>query len=201
MALLPRDTAAQKRVLLGVLPLLAAFGYYYVLHAPRATEAAALETRVEKLTQQNGAMRTVVARYGADLPQRLAVYEENVRLLERLIPHREDVPRLIYQITENAMSSGVELAVIRPGSEEAGDFYTRQTFELQVLGEYHGVADYLTSIGSLGRIVRPHDIKLSVETPRPNGDASPMLRAIFRIEVYVMPDLVDAQSARPHEST
>jgi type IV pilus assembly protein PilO len=201
MALLPRDMAAQKRLLLGVLPLLAAFGYFYFLHSPRAAEAAALETRVEKLTQQNSAMRAVVARYGTDLPQRLAVYEENVRLLERLIPHREDVPRLIYQITENAMSSGVELAVIRPGSEEVGDFYSRQTFELQVLGEYHSVADYLTSIGSLGRIVRSHDIKLSVETPRPNGEASPTLRAIFRIEVYVMPDPIDAVSARTHEST
>jgi type IV pilus assembly protein PilO len=201
MALLPRDTATQKRILLGLLPLLAAFGYYYFLHAPRATEASALEARVETLSQQNDAVRGVVARYGADLPQRLAVYEENVRLLERLIPSREDVPRLIYQITENAMTSGVELAVIRPGSEEPGDYYTRQTFELQVLGEYHSVADYLTSIASLGRIVRPHDMVLSVETPTPNGEGSPMLRAIFRIEVYVMPDPVDAETARSHEST
>jgi type IV pilus assembly protein PilO len=201
MALLPKDAKAQKQLLLGLLPLAMAFGYYYFLHTPRAEEAARLETRVEKLSQQNTAMRAVVARFGTDLPQRLAMYQEHVRMLEQLIPHREDVPRLIYQITENAMSNGVELAVIRPGSEQAGDFYSRQTFELQVLGEYHGIADYLTSIGSLGRIVRSHDVKMSVETPRPDGEKSPTLRAIFRIEVFVMPDPMDAEIARANAST
>jgi hypothetical protein len=122
-----------------------------------------------------------------------------VRQLEQLIPHREDVPRLIYQITERAMDSGVELAVIRPGSEEAGDFYSRQTFELQVLGEYHSIAEYLTAIGSLSRIVRPHELKLSVETPRPDGEKSPTLRAAFRIEVYVMPDAAIESTTEPRE--
>jgi type IV pilus assembly protein PilO len=201
MALLPKDPKKQKQVLLFLLPLAAAFGYYYVIHTPKAEEVTSLEARVTKLNQQNDAMKVVVARFGTDLPRRLAVYQEHMRVLEQLIPHREDVPRLIYQITENAMSSGVELAVIRPGSEEAGDFYSRQTFELQVLGEYHNVADYLTAIGSLGRIVRPHELKLSVETPRPDGEKSPTLRAIFRIEVYVMPDPLDVAPERPNATT
>jgi type IV pilus assembly protein PilO len=201
MALLPKDSRKQQQILLGILPLALAFGYYYFLHTPKAEEVAQVQQRVERLHQQNDALRIVVGRFGTDLPRRLAVYQEHVRMLEQLIPHREDVPRLIYQITENALASGVELAVIRPGSEEAGDFYTRQTFELQVLGPYHAIADYLTAIGSLGRIVRPHDLKLSVETPRPDGEASPTLRAIFRIEVYVMPDPMDLGLERNNAST
>jgi type IV pilus assembly protein PilO len=203
MALLPQDPKTQKLILLGILPLAAAFGYYHFLHTPRASEADVLEARVEKLAAQNDAMRAIVARFGADLPRRLAIYQEHVRHLEQLIPHREDVPRLIYQITERAMDSNVELAVIRPGTEQAGDFYTRQTFELQVVGEYHDIAGYLTAIGSLSRIVRPHELKLTVETPRPDGESSPKLRAAFRIEVYVMPDAVESetQPARTNAST
>lgn len=203
MALLPQDPKKQKLILLGILPLAAAFGYYHFLHTPRASEAEVLEARVEKLAAQNDAMRAIVARFGADLPRRLAIYQEHVRHLEQLIPHREDVPRLIYQITERAMDSNVELAVIRPGTEQAGEFYTRQTFELQVVGEYHNIAEYLTAIGSLSRIVRPHELKLTVETPRPDGESSPKLRASFRIEVYVMPDAenVDVEPARTNAST
>jgi type IV pilus assembly protein PilO len=203
MALLPQDPKKQKLLLLGILPLALAFAYYHFLHTPRAAEAERLEARVEMLAAQNDAMRAVVARFGTDLPRRLAIYQEHVRHLEQLIPHREDVPRLIYQITERALENGVELAVIRPGTEEAGEFYSRQTFELQVLGEYHSIGEYLTAIGSLSRIVRPHELKLSVETPRPDGEKSPTLRAAFRIEVYVMPEptSTDTEPARTNAST
>jgi Tfp pilus assembly protein PilO len=201
MALLPKDPKKQKQVLFLVLPLALAFGYYYWVHPPRAEQVQALETRVERLDRQNDAMRVVVARFGADLPRRLAIYQEHVRTLEQLIPRREDVPRLIYQITERALETGVELALIRPGQEQAGTFYSQQTFELHVLGEYHDVAEYLTAIGSLNRIVRPYDMVLRLDNQRPDGDKSPTLRAGFRIEVYVMPDPVGSDTARSHAST
>jgi type IV pilus assembly protein PilO len=201
MTLLSRASTKQKQILLGVLPLVLAFGYYFWIQTPNAERAANLEQRVERLTQQNDGLRVVVSRFGPDLQRRIAVYQEHVRVLEQLIPYREDVPRLIYQITENALGNGVELAVIRPGAEQPAEFYTRQTFELQVVGEYHSIAEYLTSIGSLGRIVRPHDLKLSVESAKPDGEGSPALRAIFRIEVYVMPDHTDVATERTNAST
>jgi Tfp pilus assembly protein PilO len=201
MALLPKDPQKQKQVLLGILPLAAAFGYYFGLHPARAEEVQVLETRVERLATQNDAMRVVVARFGADLPRRIAIYQEHVRLLEQLIPRREDVPRLIYQITERALETNVDLALIRPGAEQPGDFYSQQTFELHVLGAYHDIAEYLTAIGSLGRIVRPYEMMLKIEPPAPDGSKSPTLRAGFRIEVYVMPDPTAPDTARAHAST
>ena len=94
---------------------------------------------------------------------------------------------LINQITARAGDHRVELAALNPAPEEAGEFYSRQTYELQVLGSYHGIAEYLTAIGSLPRIVRSSEFRLNVETPDPRGGA-PTLRAIFRIETFIMPD-------------
>jgi Tfp pilus assembly protein PilO len=93
---------------------------------------------------------------------------------------------LINQITARAGDHDVELAALNPTPEEAGEFYSRQTYELHVLGNYHGIAEYLTAIGSLPRIVRSSQLKLNVETPNPRG--APMLRAVFRIETFIMPD-------------
>src|SRR5688572_20175006 len=187
MALLPQDSQKQKMLLLGLLPIVLAFLYYNFYHTPRAEQLELDTTALEEITMKNDAARAAQAQYGRDLPRRLAIYEEHIKQLETLTPRREDVPVLINQITARAGDHDVELAALNPAPEEAGEFYSRQTYELQVLGNYHGIAEYLTAIGSLPRIVRSRDFKLSVETPDPRGNA-PMLRAIFRIETFIMPD-------------
>lgn len=188
MALLPQDPQKQKLVLLGLLPILIAFGYYYFYHTKRAVEATTLQDNIDRLEVSNAGMRAVVARYGQDLEQRLAVYQAHVGQLEELIPRREDVPVLISQITSRAQEIGVELAALNPSAEEAGDFYSRQTYELQVLGDYHSIGEYVTAIGSLPRIVKSTEMKLNVQNPATEAGASPQLRAIFRIETYIVPD-------------
>ncbi|HEX6308066.1 MAG TPA: type 4a pilus biogenesis protein PilO [Longimicrobiales bacterium] len=188
MALLPQDPQKQKLVLLGLLPLLIAVGYYYFYHSKRVAEATTLQDDVERLEISNAGMRQIVSRYGPDLQQRLAVYQAHISQLEDLIPRREDVPVLISQITARAHELGVELAAFNPAAEQAGEFYSHQTYELQVLGDYHSIGEYLTAIGSLPRIVRASEVKLSTDKPAADPGDAPMLRAIFRIETYIVPD-------------
>lgn len=192
MALLPQDPQKQKMLLAGLMPLLLAFAYYQYYHGRRATEAEELQANVERLETSNAAMRTIVGRYGQDLQQRLAIYQAHVGQLEALIPRREDVPVLISQITERAHGLGVELAALNPSAEEAGEFYSRQSYELQVLGDYHSIGEYLAAIGSLPRIVKSTDFKVSVDQPATEAGASPRLRAMFRIETFIVPDAATA---------
>jgi type IV pilus assembly protein PilO len=188
MGLLPKDPQKQKKILVGVLPIVVAVMYWNFLYVPKTLEIEELEARVETVEASNNSMRVIVARFGTDLPRRLAIFEEHVRQLEELIPRSEDVPVLIHQITQRAYDTGVELALIRPGEEQKGEHYALQTFELQVVGEYHDIGSYLTSIGSLGRIVRPFDLSMAIESTLPRSrDGAPKLRASFRIETYVMP--------------
>ncbi|HEX6135793.1 MAG TPA: type 4a pilus biogenesis protein PilO [Longimicrobiales bacterium] len=190
MALLPQDPQKQKLVLLGLLPLLIAVGYYYFYHSKRTVEATTLQDNIERLEISNAGMRQIVSRYGADLQQRLAVYQAHISQLEDLIPRREDVPVLISQITARAQELGVELAAFNPSAEQAGEFYSHQSYELQVLGDYHSIGEYLTAIGSLPRIVRASEVKLNTDRPAAEPGEPPVLRAIFRIETYIVPDAV-----------
>jgi type IV pilus assembly protein PilO len=188
MALLPQDPQKQKLVLLGLLPILIAFGYYYFYHTKRSEEAATLQDNVDRLEVSNAGLRQIVGRYGPDFQQRLAMYEAHVSQLEELIPRREDVPVLISQITSRALDVNVELAALNPAAEEAGDFYSRQAYDLQVLGDYHSIGEYLTAIGSLPRIVKPSGLTLAVERPATEPGQAPRLRATFRIETFIVPD-------------
>lgn len=197
MALLPQDPAKQKQLLIGMVPLILAVLYYQFYHTPRALEAEEIEIHVEDLTAKNRAAQTIVATHGDDLPRRLAIYEANINQLEELIPRRADVPILIDRVTEQAQRFGIQLTSLQPMSEEAGEHYSQQVYELQVLGDYHTIAEYLTAIGSLPQMVRSRAVRLTVESPDEVGNEVPELRAIFEIETFVMqttpPDTVISQ--------
>jgi type IV pilus assembly protein PilO len=147
-----------------------------------------MQDDIDRLEVSNAGMRQIVSRYGPEFHQRLAVYQAHVGQLEELIPRREDVPVLISQITARAQEIGVELAGLNPSAEVAGAFYSSQSYELQVLGDYHSLGEYLTAIGSLPRIVRSSEVKVTVHTPAAAAGESPILRAIFRIETFIVPD-------------
>lgn len=192
-----RDPQVQKKAMLLLVPLAVAVTYHQVYYTERMGQIEELEVRVESLETQNNMMRAIVARYGTDMERRLAIFREHLGQLEQLIPSREDVPHLINQITEVAGGSGVELTVLRPGGETPGDHYSKQTYELEVSGDYHSVAEYLTFIGSLPRIVRSADLHL-LRTEDSTSGGAPRLRARFRIDTYVMP-APGEEPARPTE--
>lgn len=187
MPLLPKDPKKQVYVLVGLIPLVLAFLYYQFYHTKRVVEVEAIAEQVEILESQNAAAQAIVASYGTDLPRRLAIYEEHIHQLEQLLPRREDVPMLIDLITERAQILGVQLTALNPSLEEPGEFYSRQSYELRVVGDYHSVGEYLTAIGSLPRIVRSDKLTLSLEDAPPNRDGRPQLRAAFVIQTYIMP--------------
>lgn len=187
MALLPKDQKKQVKILIGLIPVALAFLYYQFYHTGRVTEVDELSSHVESLVAANAASQAIVASYGTDLPRRLGIFQEHIRQLEELIPRREDVPMLIDLITEQAQILDVELTALNPSVEEPGEFYSRQSYELRVVGDYHSIGEYLTAIGSLPRIVRSTAIALSVADPRPGASGPPQLQASFRIQTYIMP--------------
>jgi type IV pilus assembly protein PilO len=202
MALLPKDPKAQRQILIALIPVVLAAGYYQFVYTGRATRIEALEAEVSDMKTRNDAMAAIVARYGTDLPQRLAIYEEHVKRLEQLIPRREDVPLLISRITQSAHSLGVELAGLNPSGETPGEHYSSASYELQVLGDYHRIGEYLTSIASLDRIIRPARVLLNVEGAQPAGpQENPLLRARFRIETYISPTPGEGTAAAAGSTT
>lgn len=154
MALLPQDPAKQKRILLGMLPLVLAGVFYYVVHSPKRDELDRMQTRLETLEQKNATARAIVAQDGGDaLRQRLALYQANMEQLEQLIPSRAEVPELLRAITVEAQRNNVELVSMSPIGEEAGSYYMRQRYDLAIRGGYHEIGSFMSVLGSLPRIV------------------------------------------------
>ncbi len=77
---------------------------------------------------------------------------------------------------------------IRPRASEAGaGFYTKQTWDLGVIGEYHDVGRFLARVASLPRIIKPTNVQVG---PAPQSRATRGMEAplevSLRIETFVL---------------
>ena len=193
----PTDPVQRNWMLggLAILALIIPFRMYIL--APRQAENTQLQAEVETLEVQNRRASVLSAQGGGDLEQRMALYERHVAKLEELIPGVEEVATLADEIAGQARVTGIEIDRMVPEPREPGVYYDRSSYEMAVIGEYHGVARFLTRVASLSRIVTPVevDVQLFPQAQRFPEMESPVL-ATFRIETYVLPDPASAPTAQ-----
>ena len=190
---LPSDPAQQKRLLIGLAPLLLLFAYWYFVHDGRKIELEAMKTRVANIEAMNASarMRSTQSR---QLEERLEQFERHIDRLEDLVPRGEEVSQILNQINQRAEEVGVGVSRFTPGQTSAGALYNRRTFEMTVVGSYHNIARFLSEIGSLPRIITPRELSVVPSNAR-TRDSGQALEASFVIETYVLPD------ARPAPTT
>ena len=188
MALVPEEPYKRNGLLIVLVALAGAYFFYDYWYVPEAEEIEQLEERLEALEDQNRQAQVLAARGEDELEERLMAYERHVNRLEQLIPESEELPGLLNAWAMEARSAPVDLARIRPESPREEDHYTMQSYDMAVVGDYHGVGRYLTALASLPRIVRPSEVQIfpfTGEAPL-DGLAAPV-EAHFRVETYVIP--------------
>ena len=76
------------------------------------------------------------------------------------LPEKKDIDELLSQFNDIGKKSGLEINKVVPGSESAGQFYTRIPVQMSVTGNYHEIAMFLQEISNMRRIVNVQGIKL-----------------------------------------
>ena len=187
MALIPDDPKQKNALVVGLLFVVGLYLVNTYWRKDRLVEVVQGESRLEALENSNRSAEIIAARGGTALQERMAVYERHIAQLEALIPREEQVASLVNDLTLLARDLGVELDLIRPEPSEPSDFYTKHTFSLRVVGEYHDVSRYLTRVASLERIVTPIDLALSLfAAPDRFREYESPVQAEFRIQTYVI---------------
>jgi len=191
----PTDPKQRNWMLGGILVLALIYPVATYVIGPRNEANQGVRDRLETLETQNRRASVLAAQGGGDLEERMALYERHVSRLEELIPAAEEVAILADDIANQARARGIELQRMVPEPRQPGGFYDRTSYNMAVVGEYHGVARFLTDIASLSRIVTPIELDVrpfAQPTLFPNMQ-SPVL-ASFRIETYVLPGPQSANS-------
>ena len=183
----------REKNLLGIaaLAVMAAGAYWYFLHRPKAIELAETRTRVERLQTENDRAKAEVAKgRPEEIRAQLAQYSQNLALIRTLVPTSNEVPALLEQVSTAARRVGLDLAAVTPQPVIKGDRYDTYRYSIDIAGNYHDLATFLTNVGSLTRIVAPLNLQLTQPSnpaaakARAQKDAS-VVDARFLIQTYV----------------
>ena len=183
MRLLPAESRPRSAILAAALALCSAYSVHHYVYAPVKREADAARLRLAELQDRSQRAETTAGDGAAALERRLALYEDHVARLEKLIPADNEVSALLEAISAEERRAGVNVAVMRPEPPELGEFYKRRSYELQVEGGYHEVGTFMTAIASLERVVASTDVSITPASP-PGLEGGGQVVANFWIRTY-----------------
>lgn len=81
--------------------------------------------------------------------------------LLRQLPSDTEVPGLLEDISRAGSVGGLQFEEIRLLPEEAQPFYLELPIQITVVGDYHGLATFVSAVSALPRIVTLHDFSLA----------------------------------------
>jgi type IV pilus assembly protein PilO len=96
------------------------------------------------------------------LKQQLAQMEQVLQQMLRQLPSKTEMPDLIVDISQTALSSGLTNELFQPGPESPKEFYVEKPIALRMVGSYHQFGAFVSGVASLPRVVilTMHDISL-----------------------------------------
>lgn len=186
MAILPQDQRQQAMLLVIILALAAGALYYNFVYRSGAAELVTLTDRVEDLETQN---QLAEARVGnlQQLRDRITQAEVQFELVQRLVPSDEEVAAIYEAIATQSQALDLRLINVEPSLPEPADsgaYFMRQEWQMEVEGEYHALAEFLTRVASFDRIVRPRVTQVTPTAETPSGRQ--LVQSSFGLETYVL---------------
>jgi len=81
------------------------------------------------------------------------------------LPSKTEVPGLLEDISETGVANGLEFKLFDPQAEVQRDFYAELPIRISVVGNYHQLAQFVSDVAALSRIVTLHDFEMFLAKP------------------------------------
>ena len=193
MANFPPSNPRDRNLLVIAVLFLALVGVYaYMVYMPKNAELALLEERIESLQTLNDKAKREMAKGSADeLRAQAAQYRANLDLMRQLVPTGNEVPALLEQVSTAARRVGLDISEVNPEPVIAGEQFDTYRYQINVIGDYHALAEFLANVGSLTRIVAPINVNVStMQNARAGKGARASKKDValelkFQIQTYV----------------
>ena len=145
-------------ILVGFLILFLA---YFLLIKGKREELQGLEQKESSLRQEFEKEQGDAANL-EPLKQQLAQMEQVLQQMLRQLPSKTEMPDLIVDVSQTALSSGLANELFQPGPESPKEFYAEKPIALRMVGSYHQFGAFVSGVASLPRVVilTMHDIQL-----------------------------------------
>ena len=123
-------------------------------------QRAEVEEQELRVTFENKQRKA--ANYDAYKAQ-LAQIEQSFGTMLRQLPGETEIPSLIVDISQTGLAAGLQEKLFQPQAEIPRDFYAEKPIKIRLSGGYHEMANFVSGIAALPRIVTLHDINITPE--------------------------------------
>jgi type IV pilus assembly protein PilO len=93
----------------------------------------------------------------------LSQIEQSFGTMLRQLPGETEIPSLIVDVSQTGLASGLREKLFQPQPEIPRDFYAEKPIKIRLSGGYHEIANFVSGVAALPRIVTLHDINITPE--------------------------------------
>ena len=167
----PKSVKTFFTAILVIVILLA--GWYFLV-SDKQDELAQAQQKEVQLKQEFSDKQAKVVNLQA-LKVQLQQMSDMLQQMLRQLPSKTEMPELLVDISQTALSAGLETELFQPGAEIPKEFYAEKPIALRMIGTYHQFGTFISGVASLPRVVilTMHDVSLHPEQAQAAGKNGP----------------------------
>ncbi len=147
-----------------VFVLVLGLGVYWTIIEDKAPQLKRVQDEEQTLRITFENKQRKAANYDAYKAQ-LAQMEQSFGTMLRQLPGKTEIPSLIVDISQTGLAAGLQEKLFQPQGEITRDFYAEKPITISLSGGYHEIANFVSGVASLPRIVTLHDINITPDDP------------------------------------
>ncbi|MEQ9563563.1 MAG: type 4a pilus biogenesis protein PilO [Woeseiaceae bacterium] len=145
-----------------VFVLVLGLGTYWIILEDKLPELKREQQTEQDLRVTFENKQRKAANYDAYKAQ-LAQMEQSFGTMLRQLPGETEIPSLIVDISQTGLAAGLQEKLFQPQSEIPKDFYAEKPIKIVLSGGYHEIANFVSGVAALPRIVTLHNIIITPE--------------------------------------
>ncbi len=145
-----------------VFAMVVGLGIFWTIVENKAPQLARAQDDEQTLRVTFKNKQKKAANYDAYKAQ-LAQMQQSFGTMLRQLPGKTEIPSLIVDISQTGLAAGLQEKLFQPQSEIPKDFYAEKPIKIRLSGGYHEIANFVSGIAALPRIVTLHDINITPE--------------------------------------
>lgn len=135
-------------------------GYYFVI-GDQTNNLINIERKEIDLKKDFEKKQSKAVNLAAYKRQMQTIKDSFQTLLQQL-PKADQMAELLDEISYAATGAGCEIVSAKFGDERDAEFYSEKPIQIQVTGGYHQIADFVSRVSRLPRIVTLHDFSIQL---------------------------------------
>lgn len=147
-----------------VFTVVVGLGIYWIIIEDKAPALERAQEEEVTLRQVFENKQRKAANYDAYRAQ-LAQIEQSFGTMLRQLPGETEIPSLIVDISQTGLAAGLQEKLFQPQPEIPRDFYAEKPITISLSGGYHEIANFVSGVAALPRIVTLHDINITPDNP------------------------------------